>query len=515
MTRIVWGYDPVNAHNPASRMEVVTDFDEVVNPHMAICGDSGTGKTHTLRHAIREVLTNSNEKIRFHIFDVHGDIEFDDTDCSTVIFSENSPYGFNPLKVNSDPHAGGVRKAIQGFINNILSLSPSHGRALGPKQQDILRNLMMDIFYFAGFDPADPKTWVTESAAAPSDLVTGRIYLDIPFEEKDIAKVKAKDCGISLSFDGKHKAWHVDEHRDAMLRWPVKVWGRKNPTLNDLCMYAARRREMSFTGLGQREAEKLGAVHSRAKAMLRAMTKTARSRNNNGDDSQEAVAEKEQLEKVKQDFLESLEDYVRSIETGRAMETLLKYDSYESLSTVRQILESLNNCGVFRDLPPNFDPKKRIWRYHIKHLREEEQIFLVNVRLHEIFEQAVMRGDSHGVIRDVIVIDEGAKFVSKESDHIINKIALEARKFGLGIWFASQSPTHYPEQLLSSMATKVILGLDANYWNKAQALLRIDEADMKWIRPREGLLVHLKLKGESAQGWRKLISVDRVKPRSL
>ena len=161
-------------------------------------------------------------------------------------------------------------------------------------------------------------------------------------------------------------------------------------------------------------------------------------------------------------------------------------------------------CGIFSDVPPNFDPNASVWRYRIKWLGTTEQRFLVDVRLTEIFLRAVERGESKH-LREVIVIDEGAKFASDDDRHIINVIALEARKFGLGIWFASQSPTHYPEALMTSMATKVILGIDSGFWPKAQTQLKIDPSDMAWIRPQEGMLIKLKVKGLSDQKWKKTI----------
>lgn len=507
--RIVWGYEAVNAFSPSQRQAVVTDFSEVVNPHMAICGDTGSGKTYTLLHAISQVIQSSAGQVRFHVFDVHGDIEPEGQYTSMVKFSESSPYGFNPLLVNPDPDAGGVRKAVQNFIST-LKLSPTHGRSLGPKQQDILRNLMLDVYAQAGFDQDSPRTWSVKSESAPAGLSAGRIYVDIPFSEKDLAKEEAKACGISLTFDSSNKCWHVDEYRDGIMRWPRKRWGVVNPTLNDLCKYAARRREMSFTGLGQKEADRLDAVHSRAKALNRALTNALRSRNNNGSDSEQATEELEALDKAKDEALQAFEKYFEVLEHGHAMNALLTYDSYESLSTVKQILDSLNSSGVFRDESPNFDPRKPIWRYHIKNLTADEQKFLVNFRLREIFYAAVQRGDSGGELREIILIDEGAKFVEKDEAHILNVIALEARKFGLGIWFASQSPTHYPEALMSSMATKVILGLDPTFWRESQAKLRIDPDDMKWIKPREGLLLNRKLKGVGAQNWSKIISWGKI-----
>lgn len=47
-----------------------------------------------------------------------------------------------------------------------------------------------------------------------------------------------------------------------------------------------------------------------------------------------------------------------------------------------------------------------------------------------------------------------------KADNIINIISKEARKFGLGLICASQSPTHFSEDFISNVGTKIILGLD-------------------------------------------------------
>jgi hypothetical protein len=496
--RILWGYHSQNAYD-SSRTGVYTDFDEVVNPHVMICGDSGTGKTHTLRQAIEAMVGTSPQPVRFHIFDVHGDIEIRDEICSTVMFSESSPYGLNPLKLNPDPDYGGVRKCIQNFIN-ILSLSPTTGRALGPKQQDVLRNLLLDVFYMAGFDPDDPTTWIAKEAKDPEGLIPNRVYIDLPYPEKDLGKKLAETGGISLTFDSNNKCWHVDRYEGPITRWPRKQWGKVNPTLSSLVQYATRRREMSFTGTGQREAALLDTVHRKVRAINRQLQNSTRARNDNGVASSEDEKGRQDLEKAKQETIKAFSDYVSMIEHGNALESMLKYDSFESLSTVKQIIDSLNSAGIFRDTPPDFDPRKAVWRYHIKAIRADEQKFMVNVRLREIFDRAVQRGESD-YVREVIVIDEGAKFVEDDDEHIVNIIALEARKFGLAIWFAYQSPTQYPDTLLSTVATNVILGLDKNNWAVSQRKLGLDQQTLGWIRPREGVVVNRKLRGQSAQPW--------------
>ena len=502
MPKILLGYEASTAHS-AQRRPIYMDTDKLVNPHAMFTGDSGTGKTHTLKSAVTSGISTAQHFLRFHIMDVHGDIELDEKISSTVQFSESSPFGFNPLKINPDPHFGGVRKCIQTFIST-LRLSPTTSRALGPKQQDVLRNLLTDVFEMNGFDVDDPSTWDVAYEPPPKNLLPGRTYIDVPFNEKELAKSVARASNVNLSFgDPENKdgvrCWHVDRYDGPITRWPIKQWGKNNPTLSTLLQYATRRREMSFTGLGQKEAALMDVVHRKAKALASRLQQHAKNRNNSGGSADEEQASKE-LDKAKNDALDAFKDYFATIENGGALDALIKYDSFESLSTVKQILDSLNSSGIFRDTPPNFDPKKPVWRYNIKALHAPEQKFLVNVRLNEIFQAAVQKGECD-YLREVIVIDEGAKFVENEDDHIINVIALEARKFGLGIWFASQSPTQYPDSLLSTVATKVVLGLDPNYWPLAQRRLRIEERALKWIRPREGLLVNFKLSGQSAQPW--------------
>lgn len=504
---ILWGYASQNAYD-SSRTAVFTDFNEVVNPHVMICGDSGTGKTHTLREAISSVVRTSPVPVRFHVFDVHGDIEIDDAACSTVMFSESSPYGLNPLKLNPDPDYGGVRKCIQNFIST-LGLSPTMGRALGPKQQDVLRNLMLDVFSMHGFEADDPSTWMTKDAEEPVNLQPGRTYIDLPFAEKELGKKLAESSGVSLIFDRDNKCWHVDKYEGPITRWSRKQWGKVNPTLSSLVQYATRRREMSFTGTGQREAALLDTVHRKVRSLNRQLQNSTRARNNNGLASEEDEKGRQDLEKAKQEAIKAYTDYISMVEHGNALESMLKYDSFESLSTVKQIIDSLASSGIFRDTPPNFDARKPVWRYHVKAIRPDEQKFMVNVRLREIFDRAVQRGESEH-LREVIVIDEGAKFVEDDDAHIVNVIALEARKFGLAIWFASQSPVQYPDTLLSTVATKVILGLDKNIWPLAQRKLGLDQQTLGWIRPREGVVINRKLRGQSAQPWMRVITPSKA-----
>jgi DNA helicase HerA-like ATPase len=109
---ITLGQEFFSIRNNAPK-DVIIDYTKVVNPHMIIVGPSGVGKTYNLRNIIKSLI-NSNSNTRFHILDVHGDIDIENN--STVKFSETTNYGLQPLKLSSDPDFGGVRKRIRSFI---------------------------------------------------------------------------------------------------------------------------------------------------------------------------------------------------------------------------------------------------------------------------------------------------------------------------------------------------------------------------------------------------------------
>lgn len=131
-TAIKLGNDYWKLKKDNVELPVVWSEDRVSNHHVGVAGTSGAGKTHW----IREFVTNMNEEIEIDIFDYHGDIEIPGTE--TVMFSESSRYGFNPLILNTDPHYGGVRRAVNDVIESINSTS----RKLGGNQEGVLRHLL-------------------------------------------------------------------------------------------------------------------------------------------------------------------------------------------------------------------------------------------------------------------------------------------------------------------------------------------------------------------------------------
>lgn len=490
--QIKLGFDSA-ARKRNETVEVTWDKHAAVNPHMLIVGMTGVGKTYQLRKIIREMQATAPRHAmpRFHVFDVHGDIDIEG--ASTVQFSEQTPWGFNPLRINPDPHYGGVRKRVQGFMDTLNTVM----RQMGHKQEATLRNILFDVYARHGFRQDDPSTWRIneDTARLVSDGSDNRLYIDVPKGEKEDLKA----LKIGAQWDGDLICWWIppDQYQGAVTRWPPKVVSRTHPSIADVLRHARNILQMSFLGTGMKAITHLEIANKAAAAFQRKRLEALR----RGERGYEDEAMQADLEKAKQKAIETFAEYAQEISTGRELTDVMKYDSTDVLKSVVDRLENLQAIGIFKPAPPPFDPKCGVWRYHIKALSLPEQQLFVRFRLQDLFMQAVQRGEQTDLL-DVAVVDEAARFADPNPDSPLNLISNEARKFGLGLIAASQSPTHFPDDFLAAVATKIVLGIDEMHWPGSIRKMRLTEDALAWIKPQRSMLVQLKMKGATKNDWR-------------
>ena len=472
------------------------DTDQLINAHLLMLGASGVGKTHTLRKMIHRALASAGGRpVRFHVFDVHGDMDL--PGASEVQFSESAPYGLNPLRVNPDPHFGGVRKAIQNFIR---TLDAACTTPLGVKQEAVLGNVLIDVYREFEFDIDDSASWGTNGAQVR--LVGGhtsnRIYLEVPFEEKDEAKA------LGARWDGAKKLWwcHSENYAGGLTRWKPAHRQREYPTLRDVLEYAERIHLERFLGTDQKAIFALKVLNKTARAYqskLRAAASLARLSNGEFD-----VESREALEGARKEACEAYERYANSVQTGHELESLIKYDSPDVLKSTLNRLQNLQRTGIFKDAAPPFDPACPVWRYQLRALSQEEKKLFVLFKLQEVFYEALQRGETADTV-EIVVLDELGVYCTAgdkdEGDGIIGTICREGRKFGLALWGAAQSPAGIPEGLLSSTATKLILGLDETHWQQAISKMRIEKHALEWIRAQASMVVQMKTRGNLKSRW--------------
>lgn len=414
--------------------KVKWDSKKVINAHMLLVGKSGTGKTYTLRQVINQLKSQSNGKIRIRIIDVHGDIDIED--CSTVKFSESSEYGFNPLSINPDPDFGGVRKRIQSFVSALNKTS----RKLGPKQESVLRNILLDLYAANGFNEKDPRTW--------------SIY---------------DHNGNIIQHNGRPK---------------------KFPTLDDAYRYGSFKHKGMFLGTSNKAVFNLEEVNKKAKQLY------SKQKNLHKYSRDELEVLKAEIKSTSEAAIDAYAKYIESIETGMELTDLIKYDSIDSLKSTIDRVGNLVASGIFKNKEPVFNESSMIWRYDIKALTNlDEKKLFVYFLLEEIFAKRIQNGPQDDVV-EMIFLDEANLFFSDEADNIINIISKEARKFGLGLCCASQSPTHFSEDFISNVGTKIILGLDQMFWDGSVRKLKIEQQALEWIVPHKKMVVQINNKAE-------------------
>ncbi|KSQ21577.1 hypothetical protein APB26_31820 [Pseudomonas aeruginosa] len=487
--KIHFGYNAHDWKNGQNYIPVVWDTQQLVNGHTLLVGMSGAGKTTLLRKAISHILQTAEYLPRIHVFDVHGDIEI--PRASSVRFSEQTQYGFNPLRVNPDPDFGGVRKRIQLFMSTMNKAM----RTMGPKQEACLRNLLLDVYEQFGFNQKDPSTWVVEEETAVF-LTDGtdKLYLDVPKAEKDAAKeLGAKWSGAPLY------CWYISpssNYQGAITRWPPKLIARTHPTIQDVLRYAKHLLQQSFLGTGTDAVTNLEIACKAAAAYRKKVLFELRRGNSDFSDA----SAKADLDKARRKAVDSFSTYADSITTGTELTTLLKYDSTDVLKSVVDRLQNLDAIGIFKPNPPPFDDHSPIWRYEINALSMEERKLFVLFKLDELFQAAVQRGVQDEIV-EIIVLDEAHIYADDDPESIINTIAKEARKFGVSIFMASQSPTHFNSDVIASVGTKIVLGIDESFWKMSATKMRLAEEALAWIQATKTMLVQMKGRGETKNEW--------------
>lgn len=322
---------------------------------------------------------------------------------------------------------------VRKRVQSFIGALERTGFKLGPKQSAALRNILYDLYAANGFYDGRPETWGLK---------------DKP--------------------------------------------GKKQPSMQDAVRYASAKLRGMFLGTSSETVSALEKLHRKQGQIHRRL----KDMNKQAHNKEETEKLQQDIDKLSEEVIELFKQHVETVKTGFEMNDLIKYDSKEVMKSVVDRLENLNSIGIFRPENPPFDPSNPIWRYDIKALSTDEKKLFVSFILEAIFHRAVQRGVQKDVV-EIIVLDEAHLFLTDDADNPINIIAKEARKFGLGLFAASQSPTHFSDDFLSNVSTKIILGIDQMYWDGSVRKLKMEAQALEWITPHKTLLVQLNNKGDT------------------
>lgn len=421
--------------------------DLLSNGHVGITGTSGAGKTHQIKRFAE--YFSQIPGMELDIFDYHGDIDIDG--ASVVTFSEQTKYGYNPFVVNLDPHYGGLRKSTNAIIE-IMSSS----RKLGEQQSAVLRNLVMDCYAMKRMYPDNPRSW----------------------EKRDAPEAECEDLYNKRNWNELAKCY---------------------PTLIDLERLIVRKLKLSKLGLDDNNQAKKSLFAFEdfmrsAKSLRLAKTKAAKQDNDEGQAA---------LDKSRNRAVEEYTKALEAVEDGTEFDDLIKYHSEDTLQSLLTRVQNVRALGLFNANPPPFTNNCR--RYYIKPMAsstEELKMFIFS-RLRAIFREEMQRGESHGKIRRAVIVDEGKRFCDEDSENILNVIANEARKFGVLLLLASQSPVHFSTDFINSAGTLLIQNMATGDYDMAARKLQIDKDKLTYLVPRKNGLVRLLEVGKPAR-WRQV-----------
>jgi type IV secretory pathway VirB4 component len=128
--------------------------EELSNPHIALIGASGSGKTQTLK-AIALELRRNYPQVRVILIDLHGDQALRGEVCYPMHMS--SPHGINPLVVNLDREGGG--SSLQAIA---VAANLKKALQLGPNQEGLLLDVLMSCYEQRGIVQERWDTWDLE-----------------------------------------------------------------------------------------------------------------------------------------------------------------------------------------------------------------------------------------------------------------------------------------------------------------------------------------------------------------
>lgn len=487
---------------------VVLDTAQAVNAHVQIAGVTGMGKTHRIRHMVTQLVRSAadlKQAIRIHVFDPHGDLEL--PWASEVKFSEATQFGYNPLEVNPDPDYGGVRRAIQKFIAAVQK-----HKALGTKQEAVMRYLLEDLYYSRGFKADDPRTWWPDDPRLVRQKLAGRerrVYLDVAYEHREHFKQLLKELvrtsgakqliGGFDDFDGDsdmrdRKSWWIDQdyYDGEFLMWEPRPLFKVAPTMDDVVRFTERKLKAQFCGTNSAAMALLKDVNRAARAYHGRIAELAK-RGAALEESEKTKLEGD-VQKAKTKLLEGFGSYLDAIQTGRELDDLIRYNSTDVLTSVYERFQNLRAIGIYNPVTPPFDPALPVWRYIIKPLEIPVQRMFVDMVAARIFERALQRGVQQDVV-EVIVADETARYATDEPGNPLNAVSNEGRKFGLALWSAGQSPAQFSDDFIKSTGTIIVLGLAAADTALAARKLGLEAEVLGRVTPHQTALVQVKNKG--------------------
>lgn len=409
-------------------------------PHLQITGPTGTGKSTYIKELI-DYLGNKRNKIVF-VLDIHNDLEVANENYIKYT-ARNTKIGINPFEFDYDIENGGP----EIYVGTLAQLFKKHFiKNLGIVQENLLKNLFLDTYKYKGILDKDPSTWPIDKNG-DEITIPGKEHIELPnmSDLEDVYEMILNE----IQSDFRSVRTQI---RDELKYYQIKIKEAKNQRAIDKYRKLYDERFIDYEN----------------------------AKNDEDEDQQIPIDEDERYWITKYNI------------------EITKYNDKKALRTLQQLgayIKDLANNEIFNAKKPKFT--KNINRIDLSGLtstsKPEFAIFFIDLFMQRVFRRCKMKGEYNkrppeqrrrGDKCDiVIVIDEARALLpaGKEKDnpyHIVNKISLEARKYGLALILGSQRIAHFSEDILTSMYTKIVLAVDPTERSTIIKRLGIKDKDL-------------------------------------
>lgn len=386
------------------------------NPHLLVTGQSGAGKSTFLKDIIN-YLGNKRNKIVF-VLDIHNGLQVENENYIQYT-ARNTTVGINPFEFDYDVTNGGPEIRA----DNLVQLFKKHFMPnSGPVQQNVWRDLFVDGYRYKGIFDNDVKTWPLSEIDDYEHDTSSNTTLPNMSDLEDIYQMILNMVGIKGGVEARtHIELELTYYRN-------KIQEAKN----------ANTKKKYENLLKEREKE---------------------------------------LEDFKEKEDEELEEMTWFCKYG------IDYTKYQSrnivstLNTIGVYIRTFSNMNIFNAKKPKFN--KNINRLDLSGFtnagKPEFALFFFDLFLQRVFGKCKIKGEykdrpreqrQRGDKCDVFVVIDESRVVlptGKDKDnpyHMLNKITAESRKYGLGLVLGTQRITHYSDDILANIYTKLLLQTD-------------------------------------------------------
>lgn len=436
------------------------DSKQSINPHMLICGGSGAGKTTLLLSLAAHLALEAKHVF---IFDLKGDMKVKDSNGNIIgnyieFTAWNSQYGINPFEFDT----GVTEEELKDII---------------------LTKNMSDIQRFK-IQNSGPKVQVERIV----EIIKKNFLPNMGTNQKDILTFLLTDTYMS-------KGFKYDD---------INTWLQELPSLSDTMELISRIKAFAVNpGAANIHNDSLEFIFNIQNTIVeyKKDINETKAKSEIPDDLKDRASKLfgEYLKKGFDAFNPNTINSNDSWFSDKGIE-VEKYTSKDALRTIEKLasyISALVSSGVFHSARPPVKPGLNI--INISGLDVAVQRFVVDIWLGKVFKSCKIRGTyserpnkSRGEKCDTYVIIDESKLIAGTSRDkndpysYLNRIATEARGFGLGLIVAAQSAEHFPPEFLKNFDSQIILNTGVADFETVRKSFSIDKELLKFTQQAFG-----------------------------